>query len=100
MRPPREDPVRITVDGRSIDVPSRSTVASVLMADGGAPGWRTTRRRGEPRGLFCGIGVCYDCLVTVDDHESLRSCLIQVRDGMSVTTDRAPSTGVDGSHRG
>ena len=42
-----------------------------------------------PRGMYCGIGHCYECRVTVDGIEDVRSCLISVREGMQVDlTDR------------
>jgi len=48
--------------------------------------WRTTRRADRPRGLFCGIGVCFDCLVTVDGHPNERACLVLAEDQADVRT--------------
>lgn len=39
---------------------------------------------GHPRGLFCGMGVCFECLVTVDGQSGQRACLIPVQPGMQV----------------
>ena len=39
---------------------------------------------GEPRGVFCGMGVCFDCLVVVDGVPNTRACTTWVRDGMQV----------------
>jgi aerobic-type carbon monoxide dehydrogenase small subunit (CoxS/CutS family) len=61
------------------------TVGAALVA-AGTLSWRTTRVAGAPRGLFCGIGVCFDCLVTVDGHPNQRACLVVAEDGMRVTT--------------
>lgn len=85
--PPRpEDLIPITVDGAKLQVPAVRTVAAALMIEGSRAGWRTSRRRGEPRGVFCGIGVCYECLATIDGRRGMRSCLVEVVKGMEVST--------------
>lgn len=81
-----EHTVHLTVDGIPLDVPAHRTVAAALQLEGGQKGWRTTRRSSEPRGLFCGIGVCYDCLATVNGRRDVRTCLVTVADGMDVRT--------------
>lgn len=85
--PAPDDHVRIIVDDVPLSVPVRRTVAAALMLEGRQAGWRVTRRAGAERGLFCGIGVCYDCLATVDGRPGLRTCLVQVADGMDVRTE-------------
>ena len=74
----------ILVDGRPVAVGPDQTVAAALLA-AGIRSWRTTRK-GRPRGLFCGIGVCFDCLVTVNGRRSVRACLAPARPGDVVTT--------------
>lgn len=75
----------ITVDGRAVPaVPGQSIAAAMHAA--GIRSWRTTRFGGRPRGLFCGIGVCFDCLVTVNGVPSLRACVVEARPGDEVTT--------------
>lgn len=70
----------ITFAGRSVPfVPGQSIGAALIAA--GITSWRTTRVAARPRGLFCGIGVCFDCLVTVNDQASLRACLTEARPG-------------------
>ena len=44
---------------------------------------------GAPRGIFCGMGVCFDCLVTVDGLAEQRACMTPVRRGMRVQTRSA-----------
>jgi predicted molibdopterin-dependent oxidoreductase YjgC len=61
------------------------TVGAALM-QAGIRSWRTTRESGRPRGLFCGIGVCYDCLITVDGMPNVRACLVEAGEGMQVTS--------------
>jgi predicted molibdopterin-dependent oxidoreductase YjgC len=72
-------------DGREVRVEQGQTVAGALWA-AGVRSWRTTRESGAPRGLFCGIGVCFDCLVTIDGVANQRACLIPARPDMVVTT--------------
>lgn len=45
--------------------------------------------KGAKRGLFCGMGVCHDCLVTVDGRTSQRSCMTSVVDGMRIDRQQA-----------
>ena len=62
--------------------PGQSIGAALIAA--GHRSWRTTRHGAAPRGVFCGIGVCFDCLVTVDGTPNVRACLAEVRDGARV----------------
>jgi hypothetical protein len=77
----------ITFDGEPIEVLPGQTIAGALIS-AGKRSWRTTRGTGEPRGLFCGIGVCFDCLVTVNDVTSVRACLAAAMPGDAVITER------------
>jgi aerobic-type carbon monoxide dehydrogenase small subunit (CoxS/CutS family) len=47
---------------------------------------RKTRLKNEPRSIFCGIGICWDCVVTVNGVTNQRSCLIEVVEGMVVSS--------------
>lgn len=76
---------RLTFDGQPLEFRPGQTVGAALMA-AGILSWRRTARRGDPRGLFCGIGVCFDCLVSVDGVPNQRACLTPARDGMRITT--------------
>jgi predicted molibdopterin-dependent oxidoreductase YjgC len=58
------------------------TVAALLLAEGHVA-TRTTRG-GSARGVYCGMGVCFDCLVVVDGVPNTRACVTWVRDGMDV----------------
>ncbi len=78
--------VDVTVDGDAWSVPAGITIAAAFTGRG-QPGWRRTRLRGEPRGLSCGIGVCFDCLVTVNGTPGVRACLAEVRPGDVITTE-------------
>ncbi|MGI5289455.1 (2Fe-2S)-binding protein [Nonomuraea polychroma] len=78
-------PFSITVDGRSVPVVPGQTIGAALHA-AGIRAWRTTRFGARPRGLFCGIGVCFDCLVSVNGQAPERACLAEAAPGDEVTT--------------
>jgi predicted molibdopterin-dependent oxidoreductase YjgC len=77
-------PLTVTVDGEPVRAFAGESVASVLLA----LGRRTFRHteQGMPRGLFCGMGVCFDCLVTVDGVDNVRACMTPVVEGMVIAT--------------
>lgn len=70
----------ITFAGRAIPCEPGQTIAAALVA-AGIRSWRSTRHNAAPRGLFCGIGACYDCLVTVNGLAGQRACLAVAHDG-------------------
>jgi hypothetical protein len=74
---------RFDFDGRPVAFTPGQTIGAALWA-AGVRSWRVTRREGRPRGLFCGIGVCFDCLVTVDDRPDERACVTPARPGLDV----------------
>ena len=76
--------IEVTVDGETVPGVEGQTVAGVLLA-AGRKSWRTTRS-GAPRGVFCGIGACFDCLVDVNDDHAVRACLVQAHHGDQVRT--------------
>ena len=77
-------PLRITVDGVPLTGVTGQTIAGVLLA-AGRVSWRWSPS-GGPRGVFCGIGVCFDCLVTVNGARDVRACRRRAHDGDIVTT--------------
>jgi predicted molibdopterin-dependent oxidoreductase YjgC len=72
----------VTVDSRPVVAHLGETVAAVLIAEG-SPATRVTRG-GAPRGVYCGMGVCFDCLVVVDGVPNTRACMTWVREGMAI----------------
>lgn len=75
----------VRVDGRPLRVLPGQTLAAALWA-AGIVAWRTSRVTGEPRGAFCGIGACFDCLVTVNGVRDVRACLVRPEPGDEVAT--------------
>jgi predicted molibdopterin-dependent oxidoreductase YjgC len=74
--------VVLTLDGRPVTAYEGESVAALLLAEG-IIATRVTRG-GEPRGVYCGMGVCFDCLVVVDGVPNTRACMKWVREGMRV----------------
>ena len=77
--------VNVIVDGKPICARAGDTVAAALLACGVAS-CRTTAVSGMPRGPYCMMGVCFDCLVTIDGVGNRQGCLVQVSDGMRIDT--------------
>jgi predicted molibdopterin-dependent oxidoreductase YjgC len=77
-------PIRISLDGATLTGSDGQTIAGLLLA-AGLRSWRRAPS-GAPRGVFCGIGVCFDCLVTVNGVRDVRACRSRARDGDVVTT--------------
>jgi glycine/D-amino acid oxidase-like deaminating enzyme len=80
---PAGETIAFTFEGRPIQALAGETIAAALAAAGILP-LRTTPA-GAPRGLHCGMGACFDCVVTVDGRIGRRACMEKVRDGMVVT---------------
>ncbi|MFG3505485.1 (2Fe-2S)-binding protein [Streptomyces sp. WAC05374] len=78
-------PFTFTFDGRPVTARPGQSVAAALWS-AGVLAWRTTRTGGAPRGAFCGIGTCFDCLATVNGRPNQRACLLPARPGDTVTT--------------
>jgi predicted molibdopterin-dependent oxidoreductase YjgC len=74
--------VTITVEGRDLIAYTGETVAAALMAEGVVALRHTPG--GAPRGVFCGMGVCFDCLAIIDGLPNTRTCTTWVRDGLEV----------------
>ena len=75
-------PVRFWYDGKAVEGLEGETLAAALAASGIREMRHT--RGGERRGLYCGMGACFDCLVTVDGRASQRACLTKVAEGQQV----------------
>ena len=80
--------VVFTFAGRAIEARAGDTIAMALWADG-QTAVRRSSREGAPRGVFCNMGICYECLVVVDGA-TVRSCTTKVREGMCVEPGGKP----------
>lgn len=88
-RQPEADAATVTVavDGIAVTARAGDTVAAALLA-AGFLSFRTSPVSGAPRGPYCMMGVCFDCLTTIDGVGSRQSCLVLVREGMRIETQR------------
>ena len=77
----------IELDGEPIEVEPGQSVAAALIA-AGHRSWRRTRIGDRPRGVFCGIGVCFDCLATINGTANQRACVVEAAPGDVVTTQQ------------
>jgi len=82
--PAPAQPIGLRVDGRSIAVAPGTTVAAALWS-AGISSCRTSLS-GEPRGPVCGMGICFECRVTVDGVPHQRACILPCTQGMVVET--------------
>lgn len=76
-------PVRVTVNGAELQCRAGDSVAAALFA-GGMQACRDTAVGEVPRGPYCMMGVCYDCLVTIDGQANQQGCMTAVREGMKI----------------
>jgi predicted molibdopterin-dependent oxidoreductase YjgC len=76
--------IELSVDGESLRAPAGQSIAAALLASGRIA--LRTSPSGEPRGVYCGIGVCQECRVHVDGRGVVRACVTPVSAGMRVTT--------------
>ncbi len=86
--------ITIEVDGRLVECRAGDPLAVALLA-AGQRGLRFTRKYGEPRGIFCALGRCTDCVMTVDGIPNVRTCVLPVRPGMRVQTQHGLGTWLD-----
>jgi predicted molibdopterin-dependent oxidoreductase YjgC len=80
-------PVTFTVDGRSATARADDTVAAALLANG-VEVCRTTPVSGAPRAPYCMMGVCFECLVSIDGTGNRQGCLVSIKEGMQVETQK------------
>lgn len=79
------DGVTLSVNGKAITVP-RGTIVAAAVALAGETRFRRSVR-GDARGPLCGMGICFECRVTINGEPHVRSCLLLCADGMEVRTD-------------
>jgi sarcosine oxidase subunit alpha len=77
--------IKLTINDRSVEVDDGTTVAAAIL-NSGAASFRTSVSD-KRRGPLCGMGICFECRVTIDGIRHLRSCDRLVSEGMLVSTD-------------
>jgi len=86
--------VPVTIDGRPFAAHEGDSVAAALLA-AGVQACRTTPVSGAGRGPFCMMGVCFDCLVTIDGRPNQQGCQTPVRTGMKIEQQSGARIAVD-----
>ena len=77
--------LKVLVDGESTLAIEDETVASFLIRVGKHV-FRNSTDLGKPRSLFCGMGLCHECLVSIDGVPRVRACMTKIRSGMNIDT--------------
>ena len=77
--------IEIEVDGEKIKAIEGEPIAAAILASG-RYALRLTKRYSEPRGVFCAIGRCTDCLMEVNGRPNVRSCVTPAEPGMKIRT--------------
>jgi len=81
----RKEMVEIKVDGKTIQAKKSEMIIAALMANRIRINRYTVKKK-EPRGIFCGIGQCTDCVMVVNGKSNVRTCVTPVEDGMIIET--------------
>lgn len=79
--------VKFLFDGRELEGYEGEPIAVALKAQG-IMIHRYTAKLGQPRGIFCAIGRCTDCVMVVDGIPNIRTCMTALREGMNVQTQK------------
>jgi len=87
MSTPAKREVRFTFNGEPFKGVEGQSISAALMATG-VRELRKTRFDGEPRLIFCGIGICFDCVVVVDGVANQRACLVEINDGARIESQK------------
>lgn len=74
----------VSINGETVQVPEGYTVAAVVMRAGVAAFRHSVS--GEPRAALCGMGICFECRVTIDGHPHRLACQTVVTEGMRIET--------------
>jgi D-hydroxyproline dehydrogenase subunit gamma len=77
--------VRVIFNGEPLNVPAGRSVAAALLA-AGVQRFRTTPVSASPRAPYCMMGICFECLIEIDDVANRQACLVEVQEGMRLRT--------------
>jgi predicted molibdopterin-dependent oxidoreductase YjgC len=87
--------IQFTFDGQSMEGFEDEPIAIALRSNGVLI-HRYTTRRNEPRGMFCAIGRCTDCIMVVDGKPNIRTCVEPLKAGMKVETQHGNGPDLSG----
>jgi len=77
----------IVVDGKMVRAYPGESVAAALMASGRYALGESLRRK-RAQGLYCGMGVCYECTMVIEGRPNVRACQTKAVPGMNIVTQR------------
>jgi predicted molibdopterin-dependent oxidoreductase YjgC len=90
---PQLDPggpsVRFRFEGRELQAPEGMNLAAALLSNGELE-FRESPVTGAPRGPFCMMGACFECLVAIDGKSDRQACMVEVAENMEVRRQRRP----------
>lgn len=87
--------IRFTFDGQTMEGFEGEPIAIALRSNGVLI-HRFTTRRNEPRGMFCAIGRCTDCIMVVDGRPNIRTCVEPLKEGAKVETQNGNGPDLSG----
>lgn len=87
---PKGKPVSFTYDGQVLQGIEGEPISAALRV-AGVMTHRYTKKRHEPRGVFCAIGRCTDCVMVVNGMPNIRTCITPLEEGMDVRTQYGAS---------
>ena len=80
-----DETITVRINGHPINVPAGCSVAAAVMGSGA---WALRQSvTGQSRGVLCGMGICFECRLTIDGTPHQRSCQTLCRDGMEINSD-------------
>jgi sarcosine oxidase subunit alpha len=77
--------ITLTVNNLTVSIDDGSTVAAAIFHSGTDAFRRSVG--GQPRGPLCGMGICFECRVTINGVHHRRSCQVIAEEGMAIKTD-------------
>ena len=77
--------LNIIINGNDVQAFEGELVSTVLQSEGISV-FNLKHKTGKPAGIYCGMGVCYECLVNVDGVPNIRACQTFIKDGMVINT--------------
>ena len=77
--------IEVTVDGQKVEAFEGELVSMVLQAEGIVI-FSHKHTTGQPCGVYCGMGVCYECLVTINGINNIRACQTFAAEQMVIQT--------------
>jgi aerobic-type carbon monoxide dehydrogenase small subunit (CoxS/CutS family) len=96
----RGEAFTFTFDGMAVEAYPGESVAAALIAHGRRK-FRETLKREMPRGLYCGMGVCWECIMVIDGRAAVRACMtvaepymkVETQHGLGPSPNTAPTEG-------